>query len=403
METRTRSELLSAADEILRKPNLSREDSARVENLIALADETAKDELRRATMADRARELGSHLETPDKDELRRATMATRERELGRRHVETPKLETAEANLPEGEAFRYYLTSGRQSAKRAQAVGTDSAGGYITPQSFSDSVEVMLRKTDGLFDAATLFEPTLGTAINYPILEDSAAANAATVVSENNTSVAGPDLLFADVAFGRVTTWRSGLIRASVELVGDSQFNFEKLLARAIGVRFASGIGASFVSTLLTQATSGLTAASPTAVAGDELYSLIDSVDESYQNANASWLMRRSTLTAIRKLKASTGGDYLFPEARDSAGFPLLLGYRVYICPSMGALSTGAKPISFGDHSRFVRRQVRNSLVVKTYVERYAEFGQIAYEGYVRSDGALLKTSTTNPVKFLTMA
>jgi HK97 family phage major capsid protein len=376
METRTSSELLTEADSILSQPNLSKENAARAEQLITLADsQTDKTELRR-----------------------RATMAAHSRELGRRHVET--VQTPEANLTEDEAFRHYLLSGKEA--RAQAVGTDAAGGYITPQSFTDSVEVMLRKTDGLFDAATLFEPSRGTPINYPILEDSAASNAATVVSENGTSVSGPDLLFADVAFGRVTTWRSGLIRASMELVGDSQTNFEQLFARAIGVRFASGIGASFVSTLLTQATSGVTAASPTAVIGDELYTLIDSVDEAYQG-NASWLMRRSTLTAIRKLKASTGGEYLFPEARDAQGFPLLLGYRVYISPSMGALSTGAKPISFGDHSRFVRRQVRNSLVVKTYVERYAEFGQIGYEGYVRSDGALLKTSTTVPVKFITMA
>lgn len=402
MATRTRSELLETADSILKKDNLTREDSARVEQLIALADETEKDELRRATMDAHSRELG-HLETPeasvpDQDELRRATLRARSRELGR-PVVTPE-ETPEAKLSEDEAFRHYLLSGKQA--RAQAVGTDSAGGYITPQSFTDSVEVMLRKTDGLFDAATLFEPTLGTAINYPILEDSAASNAATVVSENGTSVTGPDLLFADVAFGRVTTWRSGLIRASVELVGDSQFNFEQLLARAIGVRFASGIGASFVSTLLTQASSGVTAASPTAVIGDELYTLIDSVDEAYQG-NASWLMRRSTLTAIRKLKASTGGEYLFPEARDAQGFPLLLGYRVYVSPSMGPLTTGQKPIAFGDHSRFVRRQVRNSLVVKTYVERYAELSQVGFEGYVRSDGALLKTSTTIPVKYITLA
>src|SRR3954469_6879837 len=105
MATRTRSELLATADSILKKDNLTREDSARVEQLIALADETEKDELRRATMDAHSRELG-HLETPeasvpDQDELRRATLRARSRELGR-PVVTPE-ETPEAKLSEDEA------------------------------------------------------------------------------------------------------------------------------------------------------------------------------------------------------------------------------------------------------------------------------------------------------------
>jgi len=70
---------------------------------------------------------------------------------------------------------------------------------------------------------------------------------------------------------------------------------------------------------------------------------------------------------------------------------------------MGAIATGEKAVSFGDHSRFVRRQVRNSLAVKVYIERYAEFGQQAYESFWRVDGNLLKSGTTTPVKYLLQA
>src|SRR3954469_22732878 len=109
MATRTRSELLATADSILKKDNLTREDSSRVEQLIALADETEKDELRRATMAAHSRELEApETNLPDQDQLRRATMAARDRELGRPEK---KLETPEVNLSEDEAFRHYLLSG----------------------------------------------------------------------------------------------------------------------------------------------------------------------------------------------------------------------------------------------------------------------------------------------------
>ena len=61
---------------------------------------------------------------------------------------------------------------------------------------------------------------------------------------------------------------------------------------------------------------------------------------------------------------------------------------IYLSPSMPAMTTGLKPVAFGDLSRFLRREVRNSLMTKVYVERYAEFGQVGYEGFWRVDGLL---------------
>jgi len=56
----------------------------------------------------------------------------------------------------------------------------------------------------------------------------------------------------------------------------------------------------------------------------------------------------------------------------------------------------------GDHSRFLRRQVRDSLQVKVLMEKFAQFGQVAYLGFLRIDGALLKGSGPIPVQALTM-
>ncbi len=84
-------------------------------------------------------------------------------------------------------------------------------------------------------------------------------------------------------------------------------------------------------------------------------------------------MKRSTLTTLRKLKTTSGGEYVLPEARDAEGYPLLAGYRGTVSPSMGAMTAGGVPISFGDHSRFVKRTVANSFEVKVFSERFAEF------------------------------
>jgi HK97 family phage major capsid protein len=377
MNHEERNKLLAEASTLLKKTNFTREDSSRVESILSLSDR--------------------YVDTTD---LKRTVMAQRDRELGRTR------EAADKTTPVDQEFRDYFFAPSESmardmaAQRAQSVGTDSAGGYITPQPIADRVEVMLKKTDGLFDASTLFTPPRGTAVNFPVLEDT--GHSAAIVTEGSASATGPDITFAAVAFGRVSTYRSGIVGVSLELYQDSAYDLGNLIADSVTPAFARGVGAAFTATLLTSASSGVTAGSATVIAPDELYSLIDSVDESYQ-ANASCLMRRSTLTALRKLKTTGGGNYLFPEARDADGYPTLLGYRVYVSPSMGALSTGAKPISFGDHSKFIRRQVANSFTVRRYVERYAELGQITFEAFMRTDGGLAKSATTMPVKVLQMA
>jgi HK97 family phage major capsid protein len=379
--TPNRAQLLGEAESLLRSVPFTKEISSKIESLLQLADRTV-----------------------DHSGLRRATMQARNIELGR----AP--EHAELAPEEDQQFRAYLTAGQSEAReiarrrleqvqaRSQST-TTTAGGYLISQSFSDRVESMMAKYDGLFDVASPFVTKNGSATGYPLLSDEGVG--AAVVAENSISTLTGDLVFATVAFGKCPMWRSDLIRASVELVQDSNLDFATLLADAVAIRFARGIGAAFVATLISTAPSGLTSAAPTALTSDEIYSLIDSVDESY-SSRGSFLTKRSTLTYLRKLKASTAGSYIFPEARDAEGYPLLAGYRVYVSPSMQAMTAGLVPLSFGDHSRFVRRTVANSLEVKIYSERYAEYSQVAYEGFWRVDGALLQSSTTAPVKLLTM-
>ena len=83
---------------------------------------------------------------------------------------------------------------------------------------------------------------------------------------------------------------------------------------------------------------------------------------------------------------------------------VLFDFSVYMSSSMANIEANAKPIAFGDLSRFIRRQVRNSLAVKTYVERYAPSGQIAWEGFLRVDGRLAKAANAPlPIRLLACA
>jgi HK97 family phage major capsid protein len=367
---RTKSAFLAEADELIHKPQFSREDASRVESILMMADRL-----------------------PDGEPVSQPS-----RELGR--------------LPRNTEFMCYLARGRdaleperrsaiaQQIQNALTTTTDASGGYLVPQNFSDRFESVLKRYDGLFELAQLFETATGRATGFPLVDDVGVS--AAIVGENSASATDKDAVFGVVAFDSCPTWRTGFISAPVELVGDSAFDFQALLAGAFAVRIARGVGASFVAKLLSSGTQGKLAASATAITSDEVFDLIDSVDPDYA-VNGSFLMKRSTFTALSKLKGAGSGNYVFPQQLDAAGRPLLCGYPVYLSPSMGAMTAGLKSISFGDHSKFVRRQVKNSLVVRTYVERQAELGRVCYEGFARIDGDLAKGSATSPVKYLQQA
>ncbi|MBZ5679584.1 MAG: phage major capsid protein [Acidobacteriia bacterium] len=380
-----RNSLLAQAHQILQKSSYTKEDSAKVESLLALADSLI-----------------------DHEPLRRATIAQRDRELGR-----PALVTA---APVDLEFMAYLKGGRdalppekaahippEKAPRIRAAGegvaSGSTGGYLVPSSWAQQFESMLVQTDQLLGAATLFLTPTGSAVNYPLLEDTSSE--AAIIEENSVSSAGPDFVFGALAFEKCPQWRSGIIRASTEIVNDSLFDFQSLFAGAAAIRMARGVGSAFVTTLLAAAVLGKTTASSSVLAADELFDLIDAVDPAYL-VNGSWVMARATLTSILKLKGAGSGNYLFESAIDSAGRPTLLGFPVFLSPSMPAIGAGLTPISFGDHSKLIRRQMRNSLRVQVYVERFAEFSQVGYEAFLRVGSGLLKSDSNCPVAYLAM-
>jgi HK97 family phage major capsid protein len=302
---------------------------------------------------------------------------------------------AEADLE----FRNFLQLGRDGlSARAQAVGVDAAGGYITPASFADRLTVGLKQHDEIFEAATLVETDRGTAFSFPIDDDSGAV--ATIVAENAQSLTTAPAVFDNVAFPRCPQWRSGVILAPFELVQDSAFDFSGILANAAARRFARGCGAAFIATLLSESDTGVTTAAAGAATGDEIVDLMAAVDPAYALRGA-FLMSPSTLTALRKLKASTAGSYLLDFDRDANGRVTLFDMPVYQSPSMPALGATNKAIAFGDLSRFIRRQVRNSLTLRVYNERWATAGQIGYEAFLRVDGKLAKSAVSPlPIRLL---
>lgn len=394
-----RASLLAQAQAILSKPGaFSKEDSAKVEGLLALADsltdDDAKNELRKAKLKKYARETGR--EEP--------VFATRQpEETGA----TPERLAAAAD----QQFLAYLRTGglperrvgsdpRSPIRGALSEGTGSAGGVLVPQPFADRFETMLQQYDELFSIATLFSTSTGDPTGFPIVDD--VSSSASIVAENANSSVVEIAAFGKLGFPQCPTFRSHQVVSSLELASDSHFDLTGLVAGAFAVRFARGIGSYFVGILLEAAALGVTAASATAIAPDEIFELIDSLDPAYI-AGGSFLMAHSTYTSIMRLKGSGSGDYLFKPIFDGAGRPTLCGYPVYFSPSMPAIGASAQSVAFGDLSKFLRREVAGSLKVHTYKELFAASGAIGWEGFWRVDGGLLLSGSQIPVNYLIQA
>jgi HK97 family phage major capsid protein len=259
--------------------------------------------------------------------------------------------------------RSYLLTGKgikeSRTYTGMNLGTDSAGGFFVPQDMSTKVWTALKQQDRLFDpeVVSFYETDHGNALTVPMTDDTGVS--AVIVAENAMSAESEIGTIDRVSLGKVPTWRSKKLIASLELIQDSAFPIEDLISANAARRFSRGIGAANVATLIAGSSSGATSQAAGAVSYVDLMNLLGSVDPSYlASPKCFFAMQFSTLIALYSLKDSTGRPIFKPQT-DSNGNFLLLTKPVAITPSMDALTvvTG-KPIALGDFSRFLVRTVK---------------------------------------------
>lgn len=323
-----------------------------------------------------------------------------------------------AQIEYREAFHEYLKArGSESdmAPEARAVlreyraqtTTDAAGGYTVPEDLARIIEKTLAMWGPMYDSdiCTVITTTSGNKITMPTVNDVATAVAKHTEAGALTDDGGVDVVFGEKqldAFAYDTEW----IKFSYELVQDSVFNMEQVLGELLGERLArrvnteltTGDGTGDPNGVATAAGAGITAASATALAADELIDLLHSVDPAYRaSPKARWMFNDSTLGAIRKLKDGDG-SYIWQMGDIRTGEPgNLLGYSYSVNQAMASIATGTRPILFGDFSKYYVRKVGSPVIG---VRREYYWPDLGIAGIVRLDGELMQAGA---IKRLTMA
>ena len=296
-------------------------------------------------------------------------------------------------------FKTGVIANRMTENHAQGLkaGEKGAGGYLVPDSMEAQIVQTLAEENVMRRLATVIHMEDGERA-VPVVRSMSEAQ---WLDENEAMEMGA----AGFEAARLKPRKLGLtIPVSNELLADAGVDMAAFLADSFARRIASseekafltGDGIKQPAGLLNSAQVGVTAAAPDALTADEIISLYYALDEQYRS-KAVFLMHEDTAKALRTLK-DENGRYLWREAL--GGEPdRMLGRPVYTSRFMPKLAAGAKPVVFGDLSKYWIAD-RGNRTLRRYGEVFALRDQTAFVMTERVDGKLI---VPEAVKVIQMA
>lgn len=305
------------------------------------------------------------------------------------------------------AQRAALDAGRENIEQRAQTTTTTAGGYTVPTEMANFIVKSMAAWGPMYDPGITSEimTSGGNQITIPTVNDTSAVVVKHVEGTTLTDDGGSDVTFGQKtldAYPFNTEW----LRVSKELADDSAFNIEQFLGELLGERLGrranteltTGDGTGDPNGVVTASSLGKTAASATAVTTDELIDLIHSVDPAYRGSpRVRFMFNDTVFGAIRKLKGGDG-QYLWQPRVEMGAQATLLGYAYTVNQAMPAMTSGLKPIVFGDFGKYYVRKVGSPIVAAIQDKDFWPGFGIA--GYIRFDGELADTAA---VKHLIMA
>lgn len=309
------------------------------------------------------------------------------------------------------------------------------GGYLVPQGFWQNLQIALKEYGGILEYCRMLQTDSGNPMPWPTVDPTAIVGS--YLTEQNQLGFGGDSNSTDYQFGQgmLNAWTivSGVILASVQLIEDSAFDVDSFVSdrigEAIGRKIAaelhSGTGSSAflgVETALVAkghgsafGTGGIylsgTSTNHAATAGgnafdlqngttgvaklangligfDDIEGMKITVDPAYRKSGRCvWVLNDATGAMLRTITDAYGHPLWQPSVQ--VGAPdMLSGYPVVIDQNTSSVSTSASTaggLLFGDFSTaMVVRQVNGAHTMRL-TERYADYLQVGYLGYVRMD------------------
>ncbi len=309
------------------------------------------------------------------------------------------------------ADRQFMTEFRDMGTGGGNALQGSGGGYFVPVGFVDQIESAMKWYGDMLRAGTIMTTATGQPLPYP--------------TDNDTGTVGEllaeatQVATADVTLGNLTLnafkFSTKMVKVSIELMQDSAFDLEGYLGdkfamrlgRILNTKFTTGAGTTEPKGIITAGTAGPTATGSStndggsgtaanSIGTDDLIELEHSVDKAYRRGS-SFMAHDSTIKFVKKLKDKYGRPIWLPGLAVSSP-DTILDYPYFTNNDMDTIATTKKTVLFGRLDKYLIRKVKDLSVLRL-VERFADYGQVAFIGFARYDGNLLDAGT-HPVKYL---
>jgi HK97 family phage major capsid protein len=294
-------------------------------------------------------------------------------------------------------------------------------GFFVPVGFTMKIEDALKYYGDMWNVAEVMDTATGQPLPYPTDNDTTVTGE--IIGEGQ-QVTEQDVSLGQIMFGAYK-FSSKMVKVSIELLQDSAFDLEAFLIKKFATRlgrisntmFTVGGGptASQPNGIITAATSSgqtvigndnLTTPNPTNQVGYiDLVNLEHSIDPLYRRG-AKWMFHDQTLRYLKTLKDNYGRPLWMPGFSGLAdhqpdtlnGYPYSINNDMAQLGPSGSPPVGSISVAFGPLDKYVIRRVKEMSVLRL-VERFADYGQVAFLAFARYDGQLLDAGT-HPVQYL---
>lgn len=311
--------------------------------------------------------------------------------------------------------------------RDLGITTGSLGGYFVPQGFVYEIEQAMKWYGGMLESTASMDTATGNPLPWPT--DNDTTNTGELVGE------GVQVSDQDVSIGHITfnAWKysTKMVKVSIELLQDSAFDIESYLREKFAIRLGRKLNTDFTLGTGTSQPNGLVTAviaengtpqawaagsgpgipliasgsstntggaetGTTSIGSSDLFNLEHSVDKAYRQG-AAYMMHDLTLRYIKTLLDKYGRPLWVPGLKDGAP-DTINGYPYFVNNDMAQIAASNVTVLFGNLKKYMRRNVKE-LAILRLVERFADYGQVAFIGFARKDGNLLDAGT-HPVNYL---
>lgn len=295
-----------------------------------------------------------------------------------------ELRAEEKEAQEERAFENYIR-GVVSEERASNL-TAGDNGAVIPTSIANKIIKKVYDICPIYQLATRYN--VGGTLSIPYYDEKTTAITMAYATEF-TELESSSGKFKSIELKGFLA--GALSKISKSLVNNSQFNIVNFTINQMAENIAKWIenellnGSDGKIEGISKCKQVIEAASATAITGDELIDLQETVPDVFQ-PGCIWIMNKATRTAIRKLKDSDG-DYILQKDMTAKWGYKLFGSDVYCSDNMPKMAAGKIAIVYGDMSGLAVK-VSENMNIEVLREKYATEHAIGVVGWMELDSKI---------------